>query len=200
MILLLHFLILYRIVFKFWKIIDSYKSIKMRQMSQYDLPQKTLTLAGFWQWKHTSPSLIGSCSNGTHNVFAAPVKEFSSPKSPYLVSIPDLSLTFYSHSLYSHHGVKTTFFLFNSVMNSSQLMACFFLSLSLFNAFWYIFSWIFSKSSDKLWTKLFIDNWIFSPLYLNTHLTSFFSISFGPSSSLTGTPFNYQWLYFQPGL
>ncbi len=42
--------------------------------------------------------------------------------------------------------------------------------------------------------------WIFSPLCLITHLTSFFAISFGPISNLIGTPFNSQWLNFHPGV
>ena len=115
----------------------TYKILKIQRIytDQYDLPQNTLTLACFWQWKHTYSCRIGSYYSGTQSVLADPVKEFYASNNPYLVSIADLSLTFYSQCLSSHHGVKTTFFLFSSVMNSYQLLAIFFFSLSLLSAF-----------------------------------------------------------------
>ena len=66
-------------------------------LNQYDLPQKTLTLATFPQWKQFSPYLIASNSNGTQSVFAAPVNDvlLSVSNNPSFVSMPDLSLTFY---------------------------------------------------------------------------------------------------------
>lgn len=47
----------------------------INDLYQYDLPQNTLTLAGLLQWKQTSPSLIGACSNGTQSVLADPVND-----------------------------------------------------------------------------------------------------------------------------
>jgi len=176
------------------------KNIETILDNQYDLPHNTLVLAGCWQWKQISPSLIGSCSNGMHKVLADPVRELSASNNPSLVSMPDLSLTFSSQCFSWHHDVNTIFFLLSSVINSSQLSAVFFFSFILFKAFWYMLFWIFSRSSLKVWLRFSWESWIFSPLYLRTALTSFFSISFGPSSSLIGTPLSSQWLYFHPGL
>lgn len=169
-------------------------------MDQYDLPQYTLTLTSPPQWKHFNPSCKGSCSSGTHNVLAWPVNVLSPSIRASFVSMPDRYLTFSSHCFCSHHGVRTMFRLLRWVMNYSQLLACLILSLNLASARLYMFYWILSSSAVSSCSRWSHFSCILSPLYLTTHLTSLFSISFGPSYSLIGTPFTYQLLNFQPGL
>lgn len=125
-------------------------------------------------------------------VLAWPVRLLSPSAASSLVSIPDRSLTFSSHSLISHHGVRTTFLELRWVMNSCQLLACLDFSLNLWTARSYMFSWILSSKTKSSFSSPSHFNCSFYPLYLNTARTSRFSISFGPSSILIGTPFSSQ--------
>lgn len=181
------------------KIIDIYQ-IHTYLHNQYDLPQNTRTFAAYPQWKHLLPSDKGSASKGTHNVFAWPVNWVSPSVAICFDSIPLLSLIFYSHCLLSHQGVRTTFLSFKLIIKSYHLSAFLIFASNLDFAFSYIPFWISFKNRGIFsvnWSQL---DYSFSPLYLNTHTTFWLSTSLGPIYILIGTPFNYQWLYFHPGV
>jgi hypothetical protein len=135
-----------------------------------------------------------------HSVFAWPVRLFSPSAASSLVYNPDRSLTLSSHPLISHHGVNTTFLEFRWVINYCQFVACLTFSLNLATARSYIFYCIFSRRTVSSFYNYIHLICSFSPLYLNTTRTYWFSISLGPNSILIGTPFNSQWLNFHPGL
>ena len=149
-------------------------------MDQYDLPQYTLTLACYPQWKHLSSAPKGSKDKGMQSVLACPVR-LCYPSASYFVSTPDLTFTFYSHYLISHQGVNTTFLELSWVINSCQLLAFLALSLNLWSALSYMLYWILSKRTVSSFSKASHLICSLSPLYLKTARTYLFSISFGPS-------------------
>nr|ACN31071.1 unknown [Zea mays] len=71
-------------------------------------PKTTNFFAGFPDAKHRIPSGSSGCSNGVHNVFAA-------PSSPFV-----RAFTSFSTSSSSHQGAKINLLLFRAVVNSSQ--------------------------------------------------------------------------------
>jgi hypothetical protein len=85
-------------------------------------------------------------------------------------------------------------------MNVFQSFAVFCLASNLAFALINIFSWIYSNNLNNEGTSPSYFNWNFVLSILNTHFTYYLAISWGQTYNLIGTPFNYQWLYFHPGL